>query len=208
MADVKGLHGGARLGAGRPKGVANKSKDIREKAGVQRKYRKIEIQVNFVSSKLCWDCGERTCLLDFHKDKSSKDGRTGVCKVCSNIRSRRYFKENRTSCLGLVRAWNSSERGKEIRSKLNAAYREQGTYNTIERRHKEANRRSTEDYKKKEKQRRIRAKAELSNSYIAKLLRMKVDVIPAELYEMKRAQVLLRRLEIDLNEAINYQSKE
>jgi hypothetical protein len=40
--------------------------------------------------KTCKKCGEPKSISEFHRDKSSKDGRSGRCKVCKNTWARDY----------------------------------------------------------------------------------------------------------------------
>lgn len=44
--------------------------------------------------KICTKCGETKTLLDFHKDKSTKDGYTYQCKACVCERSRKHYRNN------------------------------------------------------------------------------------------------------------------
>lgn len=53
-------------------------------------------------SKICTKCHTSLRLSDFHKDKSTKDGRYPSCRSCNNNRAREYY---------------SSEKGQETRKR-------------------------------------------------------------------------------------------
>jgi len=44
--------------------------------------------------KECRECRETKNIEEFYKDKNSKDGHRGVCKVCANTRVVQWFKDN------------------------------------------------------------------------------------------------------------------
>ena len=52
-----------------------------------------------METKLCSKCGEVKSLDQFHRDKSSKDGRVPRCKRCRQIDKAEYYSQNRETLL-------------------------------------------------------------------------------------------------------------
>ena len=50
---------------------------------------------NIMETKICCRCKLDKELSEFNNSKRNKDGKSGVCKLCSNIRGRKYYEENR-----------------------------------------------------------------------------------------------------------------
>jgi hypothetical protein len=67
------------------------------------------------NKKVCKKCDEEKSLEVFVKDKRSKDGRTGTCKVCENKRLSKFREENREKL-----RLRSREHFKENSDKINA----------------------------------------------------------------------------------------
>jgi len=49
---------------------------------------------NTVNTKICITCKEVKSLDEFHKSKTSKDGRVSNCKLCAIVRSRKWREDN------------------------------------------------------------------------------------------------------------------
>jgi hypothetical protein len=54
-------------------------------------------------NKRCSSCKEEKYILEFNKDRSSKDGYAGRCRVCQNKASAKYRAENLEFCNDLAR---------------------------------------------------------------------------------------------------------
>ena len=54
-------------------------------------------------NKKCTTCGRVKSLLEFNKNKSKKDGLNSICRKCSNLRSRQYYRENHNKHLAVVK---------------------------------------------------------------------------------------------------------
>jgi hypothetical protein len=48
-----------------------------------------------METKICCRCDIEKDIFEFNNSKRNKDGKSGVCKLCANIRGREYYKENR-----------------------------------------------------------------------------------------------------------------
>ena len=48
-----------------------------------------------MEEKKCCNCKELKKLSEFNKNKTKKDGYNTICRVCSKLRSRKYYQDNR-----------------------------------------------------------------------------------------------------------------
>ena len=72
--------------------------------------------------KCCSACGEQKPLTDFYRDKNSKDGHIGVCKVCKYHKHKARYRENgakwaaenRERMQELQRKWDEENRQRRI----------------------------------------------------------------------------------------------
>lgn len=48
-----------------------------------------------METKKCCKCKEIKILTDFNKNKVKKDGYNGICRECSNLRSKKYYSDNK-----------------------------------------------------------------------------------------------------------------
>jgi hypothetical protein len=53
--------------------------------------------------KKCSTCKENKDLVEFNKNKAKKDGYNTICRSCSNIRSKKYYGENREKHLVVIK---------------------------------------------------------------------------------------------------------
>lgn len=60
--------------------------------------------------KKCRDCGEEKPLAMFVPDKRQKDGRTGYCRGCRNIKTRALYKKNPKKFQTRNRKWTVANR--------------------------------------------------------------------------------------------------
>ena len=63
-----------------------------------------------MGTKLCSKCGEVKSLDQFHRDKSSKDGRVPRCKRCRQIDKAEYYSQNRETLLAYQTEYYSQNR--------------------------------------------------------------------------------------------------
>ena len=56
--------------------------------------------------KICDTCKTSKNLLAFNKNRAKKDGLNSICKECSKLRSRKYYKENREKHIKVIRTRN------------------------------------------------------------------------------------------------------
>lgn len=59
-----------------------------------------------METKKCCTCTETKNLSEFNKNKSKKDGYNNICRICSNIRSQKYYNENSEKHKLVIRARN------------------------------------------------------------------------------------------------------
>ena len=67
--------------------------------------------------KTCTKCGETKPLDDFHRQRSSADGRKAWCRECAAESKRRWYEENRDKVLGYDRRYYEENRDKVLESK-------------------------------------------------------------------------------------------
>jgi len=70
--------------------------------------------------KLCYTCREEKDLSEFNRSKARADGYNSICRVCSNARSKRYYKENREKHLGVISRQRA--KGREARHEFIVEY--------------------------------------------------------------------------------------
>ena len=63
--------------------------------------------------KRCCSCKQELELSEFNKNKGRKDGLNSICKECSRVRSKKYYKDNPTK-----HKINTSLRNRQIRDSL------------------------------------------------------------------------------------------
>jgi len=52
--------------------------------------------------KICTTCKKEKEITEFNKNSSKKNGLNNICRNCSNIRSKKYYKENKEKHLDTV----------------------------------------------------------------------------------------------------------
>lgn len=65
--------------------------------------------------KKCSICGVEKPFEDFHKDKSSKDGRKAACKECTKKRAKMYHQKNKAKNNESSRNWYKNNREKKLK---------------------------------------------------------------------------------------------
>ena len=138
-------------------------------------------------TKKCTKCGNEKSILLFRRSYRTKTSLRSICRECENIQRNDRIKDD--------------EKEKERKRKSAIANKER--YNESRRNRRKA---SPDPPRKISKESAI-AKARrqcdgLSRSYVAALLEMKVADCTEDLIEMKRQQVLFRRLSIKLKHTV------
>ena len=61
--------------------------------------------------KICTKCQEEYTIDNFYKDKSKNDGYHTICKICSKVKKKEYYENNKNICKERVlkRYWNNRE---------------------------------------------------------------------------------------------------
>lgn len=67
--------------------------------------------------KICTKCKDEKIISEFNRNKSRKDGYNNICRVCSNDRSKKYYKDNSEKHRKIIRIRRKKEI-KENRQKL------------------------------------------------------------------------------------------
>jgi hypothetical protein len=60
-----------------------------------------------MKTKVCSKCGIEKTVEEFGNRSKSKDGKSGQCKVCHNLRSAEYQKKNYKECLERQKKWRN-----------------------------------------------------------------------------------------------------
>ncbi len=146
-------------------------------------------------NKKCSKCGEVKPLSEFNKSKSRKDRHADWCKECLNIYSKAYRKANPEKILAYNKAYRKANPEKILayskayykvnKEKLND-YSKEWAVNNPEKRKVSVNKNA------------LKNKKELSDNYVKRLFIQRTSLtasdIPPELIEIKRQQLILKRL--------------
>jgi hypothetical protein len=97
--------------------------------------------------KNCNNCGVAKPLVEFSTDRSNKDGKCRICKICGSEKSREYLKNNRKRVVETKRRYLEKNR--------------QSIYAT----HKACRERKKEAYKATEKAIRVRTRLKVIEAY-------------------------------------------
>lgn len=73
--------------------------------------------------KKCKKCGIEKAFEDFPKHKAMKDGLLSSCRKCYNITAKVYRDKNKDYYRKYRKEYYASDRGKEIKNKCSAGYR-------------------------------------------------------------------------------------
>ena len=73
--------------------------------------------------KFCSQCSDFKSSLDFGKNKTNKDGRARLCKICTNTNKRAWSQKNRPSLSAKNLAWKKKNLSKARNTNLNTKYR-------------------------------------------------------------------------------------
>lgn len=65
----------------------------------------MDIKLNY-NEKYCGTCKEIKLKEDFNKNKCKSDGLNSLCRICSNLRSKKYYSENLTHHRKVIRKRN------------------------------------------------------------------------------------------------------
>jgi len=133
-----------------------------------------------METKKCSKCGEVKSLSDFYK-------RYGMCKECASIQQREYRLKN---------AEKRIKYNKEYRLKNAERIREQKREYRLKNaeRIREYDKKYSSENIEKIRKREKKNNYNLTNKYIASLLRISIKDVPKELLEAKRAQIKIHRL--------------
>jgi len=63
-------------------------------------------------NKTCSQCGVWKPISEFHKNKSQKDGHHNVCKICRKQNKKKFYRDNRETCLKKSSAYQKNNRDK------------------------------------------------------------------------------------------------
>jgi hypothetical protein len=136
-------------------------------------------------SKKCTKCGEVKPLDDYYKDRRSKDGRYSKCKICHN-----------SVCLDRYSKLTDWQRDR-IRMLVKRNFEANKPAVRIRKREQEKKRRELrgDHVKALHQASYIKGKIDVSDSYIANLIGIRVDILRRlpEYIEAKRQQILLKR---------------
>ncbi len=138
-------------------------------------------------SKVCSKCGEEKELEKFVKDKTRKNGRRGICRKCTTLKSIKWNKNNPEK----VKVYRELPFN---RARKNA-------------REKERWKKNPEKYRERKKVWAKNDREGLANSYICRLIfeafQVRFSEITPERIQNKREQVMVFRALKSLKEAIN-----
>jgi hypothetical protein len=67
-----------------------------------------------VGTKKCPRCGEIKPLSSFNKDKTRKDGRQRICKICQRLQKKEYHQNNQDKVLQWRKEYYQNNRDKEL----------------------------------------------------------------------------------------------
>lgn len=73
--------------------------------------------------KFCSSCRENKPLEDFHKRKKSKDGAHSYCKICTSLRNKEWFANNKQKHAATCASWYSKNKEKANKSGTDWHYR-------------------------------------------------------------------------------------
>lgn len=151
-----------------------------------------------METKTCTKCGGCKPVEEFARNKKKQSGIDCWCKQCHRDSTARYAKENREKVLSATRAWRAANR------------EHRATYKRAHRTPKDAQ--TTRDWKglhpESVRASEKRSRDRLATHYVAaKLRRQGADASPDYLIQLKREQLILRRLAKELQGAAN-QAKE
>jgi hypothetical protein len=76
-----------------------------------------------METKKCCNCKELKILSEFNKNKAKKDGYNTICRVCSNLRSKKYYEDNVDHHKKVI-AKRKKKILKEVRKKIFQYYKE------------------------------------------------------------------------------------
>lgn len=79
----------------------------------------------------CKQCGEEKLLLDFPRDKKSRNGRMLYCKPCWNARNRKWRADNRAKARAGSREWHVRHR-EESRARSREYHKRTGYVHAVE----------------------------------------------------------------------------
>lgn len=122
--------------------------------------------------KRCSKCGEVKTAEGFSSDRRQKDGRARWCRACKANSARDWYRANPERHAATATAWRRANPEK-VRAK---------------------DRRIEQAHPERSRERTRRNTAKLADCYVAGTLRMPLPTIPGDLLELKREQLLLRRL--------------
>ena len=80
-----------------------------------------------MEEKICNRCGKLLPLSMFHKNKGTKDGHLGICKVCTKEYNKKYYEEHKNECKEKRKQYYSKHREEELlkRKEYQKKYKEQ-----------------------------------------------------------------------------------
>jgi len=70
-----------------------------------------------VNSKKCTKCGDVKLYSEFYRQKKTKDGYRTMCKECTKVASRYYYKNNREWALAYAKEYNHNHKEQTLRTK-------------------------------------------------------------------------------------------
>lgn len=165
-------------------------------------------------TKVCSKCGQRKELIEFYRNKKSKDGFAYQCKQCADAYSISYRDENKEKLKAYIKA--RYVENKEKQKDYLKSYREANKEKLVAKgkAYCEANKEKRGAYLKsyyasnKDKQLdrakswREESSKEINDSYCSTVLNIRVKDATPEILELKRQQLKLHRLTKQLKKEI------
>lgn len=163
-----------------------------------------------ITEKKCTKCGEVKSLSMFYKQKGGMYGIASQCKMCINIKTKQWKNNNKDKVY--ITEHNSYITNIERVKKYQSEYRKNNKekINTLKKEYRKKNIEKVKEYTKKyyennkekikeyrdknpEKYKTKKYTKNMSDGYIASVLKINIAECPPELIELKRAQLQLKR---------------